>query len=142
MSYLREIMQRIHARHEAPPQEQPTPDEARLTAHLADYRQRLLGCSPAMLQYEWAWLEEHLATLELTGSRPEMARAAGGPARVQALLEESRRFQELLDQQFQERGLSPSLHRATVISGEHSWELTRPEILTAWGITPSADPKG
>ena len=39
-----------------------------------------------MLQYEWAWLEQHLATLELCGSRPEMLATAGGQARVKALV--------------------------------------------------------
>jgi hypothetical protein len=141
VSYLREIMQRLNARHAA--QDPPADAEpAHLEAHLSDYRNRLLGCSPAMLQYERAWLEEHIATLELCCTDATMARSAGGVARVKTLLEESRRFQELLDARVSDLGLEPVRHRAAVVPSEHAWELSQPALRRQWGIdSPCPDPE-
>ncbi|MEB3322736.1 MAG: hypothetical protein VKI81_07915 [Synechococcaceae cyanobacterium] len=140
MSYLREIMQRLNATRADAAAGAPAPDPPGplQEAHLADYGERLAACSPPMLQYEWAWLEEHIEGLELCGSRPEMAAAAGGAAHVQRLLAESLRFRQLLEGEMGRRGVRPALHRHTLVPTEHSWELTNPAIRAQWGIT--ADP--
>jgi hypothetical protein len=137
MSYLREIMQRLNEARStaAAPDPAPTAPPGPLQeAHLADYGERLGRSSPAMLQYEWAWLEEHIDGLALCGSQPEMAAAAGGVAHVQRLLAESRRFRHLLEREMERRGVRPSLHRHTLVATEHSWELTNPAIRAQWGI--------
>jgi hypothetical protein len=140
MSYLREIMQRFQAsrsaQHPEDPQAQSRPptDRHRLEQHLAWYGDRLLACSPAMLRYEWAWLEEHIDALELCSSRPEMVPGAGGGARVQSLLEESLRFRDLLQERMAAGSVDPALHRGTLVSTEHAWELSQPEIRRQWGI--------
>lgn len=134
MSYLRDIMRRMNARDSSAPVVDQEHASHSLESHLEDYRLNLQSCSPAMLQYEWAWLEQHLSTLQLCHSRPEMLATAGGSHRVQALIQESVRFQELIEGQFKARGLSPSLHRATVVASEHAWEITQEEILRQWGI--------
>lgn len=135
MSYLREIMQRLNSRTAAEAEVEPTPSP-RLEAHLEDYRQRLLACTPAMLRYEDAWLEQHLETLELCLTQPGMLSTAGGPARVKILLEESRRFRELLDQRCRELELAPARHRAAVVASEHAWELSHPGLRSQWGLEP------
>lgn len=133
MSYLREIMQRLNARH-AQQDSPPESDPGRLEAHLSHYRDRLLACTPPMLQYERAWLEEHIASLELCRADPAMAKTAGGVARVTALLEESRRFQELLESRVRELGLEPLRRRAAVVPSEHAWELSPPDLRRQWGF--------
>lgn len=143
MSYLREIMQRLtetrsgEARGPAPAGgEDPGP---RLEEHLRAYEERLGRCTPAMLRYEWAWLEEHIEALELCLSQPEMVSTAGGSARVQVLLAESGRFRERLRQCMEERSVETALHRGTLVSTEHAWELTHPAIRAQWGIDPVAE---
>ena len=137
MSYLREIMQRLNEGHAGTADQQvaaAVPPGPLQQAHLADYVEKLAGCTPAMLQYEWAWLEEHIEGLELCGRQPEMAATAGGAAHVQRLLAESRQFQELLMQEMEQREVRPPLHRHTLVPTEHSWELTNPDIRRQWGI--------
>jgi hypothetical protein len=142
MSYLREIMQRLNSRSSSSAAEPSLPaDRVLLGVHLEQYRQRLEECDPAMLQYEWVWLEQHIEALEFCGSQPGMVAAAGGIARVQALLAESHRFRELLVQRMAAAGLTPSLHRATVVPTEHAWELSQSAIRRQWGIDPAA-PEG
>jgi len=147
MSYLREIMQRFQAARSADqPPEAETETKAgnrteahrrRLEEHLAWYRDQLLACSPAMLRYEWAWLEEHIDALELCSSRPERMPAA---ARVRSLLEESLRFRDLLQERMAAGSVDPALHRGTLVSSEHAWELSQPEIRRQWGIDPPEGP--
>jgi hypothetical protein len=143
MSYLREIMQRLNASRsegDAAPEAAAAPASGPLQqAHLAEYGERLAGCSAAMLQYEWAWLEEHIEGLELCGRQPEMAATAGGAPHVQRLLAESRRFRDLLESEMERRGVRPALHRHTLVPTEHSWELTNPAIRKQWGI--AAEPE-
>lgn len=140
MSYLREIMQRFQtarsAQHPEDPQAQSRPPAApqRLEQHLAWYRDQLLACSPAMLRYEWAWLEEHIDALELCSSRPEMVPGAGGGTRVRSLLEESLRFRDLLQERMAAGSVEPALHRGTLVPTEHAWELSQPEIRRQWGF--------
>jgi hypothetical protein len=138
MSYLREIMQRLRARHNDQEEVDPPQATSLLEAHLDHYRLQLQRCGSAMLQYEWAWMEEHINSLELCLTQPGMVSTAGGAARVQALLAESHRFQELLEDQFTTRGLIPSRHRAAVVATEHAWELSQEQTRRLWGI--EADP--
>jgi len=146
MSYLRQIMQRLNARAAAtalsatssPPaaggEASATAPSPLLERHLADYDAHLAACSPAMLQYEWAWIEQHLDTLTLARTTPAMLEAAGGPAHLEVLLEESRRFRALLEKRIAAGGLIPASHRHTVLATEHAWELTHPDLRRQWGF--------
>jgi hypothetical protein len=136
MSYLREIMQRLNAR-SAQRSETPPPEALLSGAHLEHYRQQLEQCCPAMVQYEWAWLEQHIEALELCGSQPEMLSTAGGAARVEALLAESQQCRELVVQRLDALAVEPGRHRHTVVPTEHAWELSHPEIRRQWGIDPA-----
>lgn len=150
MSYLREIMQRFQAARSAAPSSETGAeagrksgaDPRRLEEHLAWYGDRLRACSPAMLRYEWAWLEEHIDALELWSSRPEMVAGAAGLARVRALLEESLRFRDLLQERMAAASVEPALHRGTLVPTEHAWELGQPEIRRQWGIEGPQAPLG
>ena len=79
MSHLRDIMQRLGARDSRP--QGPAPDAA---AAVADYERQLEGCTPAMLHYEWSWLEQHLETLELCLTQPGMPVACGDASKPTA----------------------------------------------------------
>jgi hypothetical protein len=134
MSYLRQIMQRLHDRSTPWPAAERGEAPGRLEEHLALYGARLDACSDAMLQYEAAWLEQHIETLELCGRQPTMLASAGGPERVQALLHESLCFRQRLELQRRERGLPEDRVRAAVVASEHAWELTDPALRRAWGF--------
>lgn len=136
MSYLREIMQRLNARSASQAEAAPS-ESALLGVHLEHYRQQLEQCSPAMIQYEWTWLEQHIEALELCGSQPEMMTTAGGPARVEAMLAESQHCRELVAQRLDALGVEPGRHQHSVVPTEHAWELTHPEIRRQWGIDPA-----
>jgi hypothetical protein len=141
MSYLRQIMQRLHDRSTPMPTGERAEAPGRLEEHLALYGSRLEGCSDAMLQYEAAWLEQHIETLELCGSQPTMLASAGGGERVEALLQESLRFRQLLEHCRRERGLDGTGVRAAVLASEHAWELSDPALRRAWGF-PTDPPTG
>ena len=141
MSYLRQIMQRLHDRSTATPQGESGEAPARLEEHLELYGARLQACSDAMLQYEAAWLELHIETLELCGSQPTMLASAGGGERVEALLQESLCFRQRLELCRQQRGLEGAGVRAAVVASEHAWELTDPALRRAWGF-PAEPPPG
>ncbi len=137
MSYLREIMERLSAARTArqPLEEQPSSADATgLEHHLRSYQGQLQLCSPAMLQYEWAWMEEHIDALELCCSQPEHLAGAGGQGRVRALLEESLRFRDLLAAEMASRQVEPAQHRGTLVASEHAWELGLASIRRQWGI--------
>jgi len=138
MSYLRQIMQRLQSR--SVPLPEPADAGGLLEEHLEAYRANLERCSDAMLQYEWAWLEQHLETLELCAVDPGMLASLGGVNRLHRLLEESRRFQDLLERRLADRGLEVARHRAGIIASEHAWELTDSSLRRAWGFAeePSA----
>ncbi len=140
MSYLRQIMQRLHDRSTATPQGERGEAPARLEEHLELYGARLQACSDAMLQYEAAWLEQHIETLELCGRQPTMLASAGGAERVEALLQESLCFRQRLELQRRERGLPEEGIRAAVVASEHAWELSDPALRRAWGFP--TDPPG
>jgi len=141
MSYLRQIMQRLHDRSSQRPPAEPADPPARLEEHLRIYGERLAACSNAMLDYEQVWLEQHLETLELCAREPTMRQSAGGAERVELLLQESRRFRELLESRRRERGLATAGMRAAVMAGEHAWELSDPALRRAWGF-PNDPPTG
>jgi hypothetical protein len=141
MSYLRQIMQRLHDRSTPMPPGARGEAPGRLDEHLALYASRLDGCSNAMLQYEAAWLEQHIETLELCGRQPTMLASAGGAERVEALLQESLCFRERLDRCRRQRGVEGQGVRAAVVASEHAWELSDPALRRAWGF-PSDPPTG
>jgi hypothetical protein len=138
MSYLRQIMQRLRDRSDPPPRDDRG-DAALLEEHLSLYGAQLQACSDAMLDYEEAWLEQHIDTLELCAREPAMQAGAGGAQRVERLLEESRRFRQLLNQSRRERGLGRRGVHAAVVASEHAWELSDPGLRRAWGF-PAAPP--
>lgn len=133
MSYLREIMQRLQARHAAAGAT-PRPDPAQIERHLQAYQERLDACTPAMLQYEWAWIEQHLETLELARTTPAMVRAAGGASHLEGLLEESRRFRDQLEQHCRALGIRPASQRHAVLATAHAWELHQQDLRQLWGF--------
>lgn len=141
MSYLRQIMQRLHDRSTPLPTAERGEAPARLEEHLELYGARLEACSDAMLLYEAAWLEQHIETLELCGSQPTMLASAGGAERVQALLQESLCFRQRLDLCRRQRGLEGDGVRAAVVASEHAWELTDSALRRAWGF-PEEPPTG
>ena len=140
MSYLRQIMQRLHDRSTAPAPVDRSGDLAVLEEHLTLYAARLEGCTDAMLRYEDAWLEQHIETLELCARQPTMLASAGGAERVERLLQESLRFRQLLESARAARGLTGEGVRAAVVASEHAWELSDPGLRRAWGFP--ADPGG
>lgn len=138
MSYLRQIMQRLHDRSTAPAPADRSGDPAVLEEHLKLYAARLADCSDAMLHYEGAWLEQHIETLELCARQPTMLASAGGVERVERLLQESLRFRQLLERCREGRGMTDRGARAAVVASEHAWELSDPGLRRAWGFP--ADP--
>ncbi|MCP9932086.1 hypothetical protein KBY82_14990 [Cyanobium sp. AMD-g] len=134
MSYLRQIMQRLHDRSTPLPAAERAEAPGRLEEHLALYDARLEACSDAMLQYEAAWLEQHIETLELCGSQPTMLASAGGAERVEALLQESLCFRQRLERCLRQRGVEGGGLRAAVVASEHAWELSDTALRRAWGF--------
>ncbi len=148
MSYLREIMGRLRERAAAPAGE-PRPGPAgpsSLQDHLQTYRGNLQACSDAMLRYEWAWLADHLSTLQLSVGHAEMRQAFGGREQVDTLLREFEAFREQLQREMNQRGVEPSSRTAPLASMEHAWELSCASIREQWGMEPdplrSSDPPG
>ena len=155
MSYLREIMQRLNERlaseagstadpaqagaepiHRAEPDADASGESTQplLGLHARHYGERLRECTPAMLQYEALWLEQHLEALELCRVQPEMLQVTGGRRHLEAMLAETRSFQTLLSAEMGRRGLTADPHHHTVVASEHAWELTHPGIRRQWGI--------
>jgi hypothetical protein len=146
MSYLREIMNRLRERsgasqsgHEPPAMPYSPLSERVLEEHLQTYREHLQACSDAMLPYEWAWLEDHLATLQLSSGQGAMQKVLGGPQRVADLLRETQCFQAEVRGELSRRGLEPGNRTAPLAAQEHAWELSNPAIRQEWGID-QADP--
>jgi hypothetical protein len=157
LSYLREIMIRLKERSAAAaasdPSHHPVADDASapgedqtpspeltpgIETHIRQYRDNLRHCSDAMLRYEWAWLEEHLSSLNLSSGHAEMRQALGGRGSVETLLLESAAFQEQLQQEMDERGLTPANRTGPLVPLEHAWEVSNDAILQAWDIEPSS----
>ena len=103
--------------------------------HVAAYQERLDACTIPMLQYEWAWLEEYIVSLELCQRQPEMLETAGGKTHVDQLLQESQQCQAALQTTMNSRGVEPARHSHAVVMGEHAWEIRQETIKQLWGIT-------
>jgi hypothetical protein len=137
MSNLRKIMQRL-----AESQERGMLNRAydkqqfsEMVKYLVDeYISKLEECTPAMLQYEWCWLQEHIETLELCLAHPAMCEEIGGLARARELLEESRGFQQALEDVFRRRMIHPMNAAHPVVANEHAWEISQESIKKDWGI--------
>lgn len=98
------------------------------------YQQKLEGCTPAMLQYEWAWLRQHIESLEFSVSNSSMCDEIGGRLCGEALLEESRQLAIVLDEEFKKRMLHPKNYSRPVEAGEHAWELSLESIRKEWQL--------
>lgn len=137
MSNLRRIMQELAEvqSNGKSSVERPSPASTELLRlHVEEYQQRLDQCTAAMLQYEWAWLEEHIADLELCLSQPEMQHTLGGKTHVEQLLLESHACQAALKTTMLAQNVEPTRHSQAVVCGEHAWEIRQDSIKRLWGI--------
>ena len=137
MNNLRRIMQKLaqvqpDGRSSSESQSAVSTELMRL--HIKDYQERLDHCTAAMLQYEWAWLEEHIADLELCLSQPEMQQTLGGKSHVEQLLLESHAWQAALKSTMLSQGVEPSRRPQAVVGGEHAWEIRQDSIKRMWGL--------
>ncbi|MFN7677247.1 MAG: hypothetical protein ACK5QW_01460 [Cyanobacteriota bacterium] len=137
MSNLRRIMQKIA---DAQNNSQQIPssmngDSVQISEpHLQDYTSKIEQCSEGMLRYEWAWLEEHIEDLELCLVQPEMLKILGGTIQVERLLLESKKCQDFLRVKMEERGIRPTFHSHSIISGEHAWQVSQDNVKQMWGF--------
>jgi hypothetical protein len=137
MSHLRTIMQKLaQGQVQGSVQSDVTnmvkDDVIRL--HVADYQDALTLCTPSMLQYEWAWLEDHVESLGLCLSQPEMLQAMGGTPHVERLLAESRQCQTALSALMEARKVEPATHLPTMPTSEHAWEISQEKVKQLWGF--------
>jgi len=65
MSTLREIMQRLAEAGSKKGKGTSADFSELLKCHVDEYQSKLESCTPATLQYEWAWLNEHIQSLQL-----------------------------------------------------------------------------
>ena len=140
MNHLRKIMQKLaqaetHAEYQRDLVKMSTASADILRLHVEEYQQRVAGCSTAMLQYEWAWLEEYIADLELCLSQPEMLETAGGRPHVEHLLQQSQQCQVALQTTMKARAVQPARHSHAVVMGEHAWDIRQETIKRLWGLT-------
>ena len=134
MSNLRQIMQRL-AEAESKKGKGTLADFSELLkCHVDEYQSKLESGTPAMLQYEWAWLNEHIQALELCLSQLTMSNEIGGLLHVEVLLEESKQFQFVLEDMFHTRMIHPSVQHHPVNPGEHAWELSHQGLRETWGL--------
>jgi hypothetical protein len=138
MSNLRKIMQKLA---QAQPEFQNEAEShsvlstSILDLHVAAYQEQLDVCTAPMLQYEWTWLEEYIAGLELCLSQPEMLETAGGRTHVEHLLQESQHCQAALQATMKTRAVQPAPHPHAVVMGEHAWEIRQETVKRLWGLT-------
>jgi len=138
MSNLRKIMQRLAQAQPEFPKESESPSDLSDSIwelHVAAYQERLDACTTPMLQYEWAWLEENIADLELCLSQPEMLETAGGRPHVEQLLQQSQQCQVALQTTMTARAVQPARHSHAVVMGEHAWDIRQETIKRLWGLT-------
>ena len=131
MSLLRDIMQRLGERNAPAALPAPTVDA---TGAVADYERHLAACTPAMLHYEWSWLEQHLETLQLCLRQSAMLATLGGEERARALLAESEACRERLRRRLEALGEHPGERHGPVLAGEHAWELSHSGTRCHWGL--------
>jgi hypothetical protein len=134
MSSLRHIMEKLKAAHEKRKESTVDAFSELLKCHVDEYQAQLETCSPAMLNYEWTWLKEHIEALELCIAQPAMCEEIGGRLHAGVMLEESRQYQAALEEMFHKRMLHPSAHSRTVNLGEHAWEVSHPGMKEMWGL--------
>ena len=135
MSHLREIMQKLAEAHSELPR--GTMDEtssAHLKDNLEEYRSKIGSCNTGMLQYEWAWLNEHIEALELCVCQPAMGREIGGHAHAEQLLAESKQQKSALEELFQQRRIHPAVHHHEIHPGEHAWDVRNEMTKKNWGM--------
>lgn len=135
MSTLRKIMKRL-AEGEHNKQNNPSSVDFSeiVKCHVDEYQTKLESCTPAMLQYEWAWLKEHMEALELCLGQSTMCSELGGRLRVEMLLEESKQFQTILQEMFNKRMIHPSNQHRAVNPVEHAWEVSQKSLRDTWGF--------
>lgn len=139
MSYLRSIMQKLALGQEDSSDQPDVTNVVKddvIRLHVTDYQDALKVCTPSMLQYEWAWLEDHLESLGLCLNQPQMLQAMGGTSHVERLLAESRQCQTVLRAQMEERNVKPATHLPTMPTCEHAWEITQEKVKQLWGFHP------
>lgn len=134
MSTLREIMQRLAEVDSKRTKGNQADFSELLKCHVDEYQSKLETCTPAMLQYEWTWLLEHIEALELCLAQPTMCHQLGGLTRVESLVEESKQFQIALEEMFHQRMIHPARSPHPVNPVEHAWEVSEDRIKQAWGI--------
>jgi len=108
-----------------------------MNCHASCYRENLRSSSDAMLQYEWAWLEEHVQALRRSHLQPELIRSLGGEANVKILISECVLFQLILQAEFGRRHLAPLGSAAAIVPTEEAWEITSLKVKQDWGIVPA-----
>lgn len=138
MSNLRKIMQKLAQAQPEFPKESESPSDLSdniWELHVGDYQERLDACTPPMLQYEWAWLEEYIANLELCLNQPKMLETAGGRPHVEHLLQQSQQCQVALQTTMKARAVQPARHSHAVVMGEHAWDIRQETIKRLWGLT-------
>ncbi|MFN9546059.1 MAG: hypothetical protein ACK6AD_03165 [Cyanobacteriota bacterium] len=137
MNHLRKIMQKLA---QAQPDASRHPDMSSATSteimrlHVEEYQRELARCTAAMLQYEWAWLDDYITSLNLCLAQPDMLQAAGGKSHVEQLLLESQQCQALLQATMKNRKVEPASPSHAVAIGEHAWELRQESIKRLWGL--------
>jgi hypothetical protein len=137
MSNLRRIMQKLAGSENDMPTETRSSEEKLryiLGLHVHDYQKHLAACSVAMLQYEWAWLEEHIEDLKLCLIQPEMLATLGGEAHVKLLLVESEEWKKQLEAIMIAQNIQPALHSHAILSSDHAWDVCQESIKKAWGF--------
>jgi hypothetical protein len=137
MSNLRRIMQQLADAQGHPQATEASENEYSVEIpdlHIQEYQSQLERCSKGMLQYEWAWLEEHMEDLKLCLVQTEMLKVLGGKAQVERLLLESKKCQDLLKFTMGERSLRPAFHSHAIISSEHAWEVSQDNVKKAWNF--------
>jgi hypothetical protein len=108
-----------------------------MNCHASCYRDNLHHCNDAMLQYEWAWLEEHVQALRRSQLQPEVMTSLGGVENVKILISECVLFQLILQEEFGRRHLSPLGSHASIVPSEEAWEITSLKVKQDWGIVPA-----
>jgi len=137
MSHLRTIMQKL-AQGQVEGSDQPNAANAvndeLIRLCVADYQEALKVCTASMLQYEWAWLDDHIESLGLCLSQPEMLQAMGGMPHVERLLAESRQCQVALSLLMEGKNVEPARVLPTMPTSEHAWEISNEKVKRLWGF--------
>jgi hypothetical protein len=139
MSTLRDIMEQLARKRSGTnttghTREDPGNLAEQIKYKVDAYQAKLEECTPSMLQYEWAWLQQHIESLEHCVNNSSMCEEIGGQVRAEALLEESRQSAIVLDEEFKKRMLHPKNYSRPVEAGEHAWELSLESIRKEWGL--------